>query len=81
MAVHAGPVTAERDAVLCLLEAVEVLLPLLGPAPRRPSREDLHTIDGQLRAMRTSLRTHLWQTPTGFSRSAPANRSDDACNQ
>ncbi|GAB3059061.1 hypothetical protein [Micromonospora schwarzwaldensis] len=78
---HAGPVTAERDAVLCLLEAVEVLLPLLGSAARRPSREDLHRIDGQLRAMRTSLRTHLWQTPTGFPRPAPVNRSDDVCNQ
>ncbi|WFE41052.1 hypothetical protein [Micromonospora sp. WMMD998] len=67
---HAGPATAERDAVLCLLEAVETLLPLLGPAPRRPTRDDLDAIDGQLRAMRMSLRTYLWQTPAGRPRPA-----------
>ena len=79
--VSAGPVTAVRDAVLCLLESVEVLLPLLGPPPGQPTAGDLDAIDGQLRALQTSLRTHLWQTPAGRPGRLRANRRDDACNQ
>jgi hypothetical protein len=59
--VRDGPPTAGQDAVLCLLEAVQLLLPTLDPAADSPGPNGLDSVRQCLRAASTSLRSHLWE--------------------
>ncbi len=59
------PVSAQLDAVLCLLEAARQVLHTVGRAPGELAGEDLDHLRATMRAASLSVRSYLWQAGDG----------------
>jgi hypothetical protein len=76
--IRAEPYTPGQDAVLCLLEAVDLLVPGLDPVGPAPRAEDLHDVRHCLRAASLSLRSRLWQGAGPGPETTTRERTTDA---